>query len=214
MDIYRVCRTCLNESHTNLVSIHSAVNSHTDENAVKIEKDENYTNIAHILDDLTENKYVCISFFLFSDKMICNLSYWHGIDFFCFRFLQNSEVYPYPNKICRLCLNNLQNAYEFKRRCVSSFERLMKLSDFNTVYPEEFVEVKPFMQVDVDVLIDENVLSEDDDTNFDGGDGAHFNEDASNESTEPLVSNSIIFSYGISIPSIRLIVVFFPGFSV
>lgn len=62
MDIYRICRTCLNESQTNLVSIHSPLNSYNDNNLVKIENDENYTDISHILDDLTENKYVCISF--------------------------------------------------------------------------------------------------------------------------------------------------------
>lgn len=63
----------------------------------------------------------------------------------------------------------------------------MKLSDFNSVYPEEYVEVKPFMQVDVDVLIDDNVLSEENDTHFGGYDG-HFNEDESNEPIEPLVN--------------------------
>lgn len=61
MDIYRICRTCLNESHTSLVSIHSAVNVINDGNSMKREKDGNNTKIAHILDDLTENKYVCIS---------------------------------------------------------------------------------------------------------------------------------------------------------
>lgn len=83
-------------------------------------------------------------------------------------------------------MNNLQNAYEFKQRCVNAFERLMKLSDFNHAQPEEFVDVKPFMQVDVDVLIDENVLSEENDTHF-GIDDAYFNEDDSKESIEPMV---------------------------
>lgn len=64
MDIYRICRTCLNESHTSLVSIHSAVNVIDDGNSMKPEKDGNDIKIAHILDDVTENKYVCI-FLLF-----------------------------------------------------------------------------------------------------------------------------------------------------
>lgn len=65
MDIYRICRTCLNESHTNLVSIHSAVDPNNDDNLMKPEKDENYTEIANILDDLTEHKYVCTPCFFF-----------------------------------------------------------------------------------------------------------------------------------------------------
>lgn len=62
MDIYRICRTCLNESHTNLVSIHTAVNPYSDYSSMKTEND---INIANILDDLTENKYVCIFIILF-----------------------------------------------------------------------------------------------------------------------------------------------------
>lgn len=58
MEIYRICRTCLNESHTNLVSIDSPVNS--DDISMKPEKDVDYKKIANILDDLTENKYVSI----------------------------------------------------------------------------------------------------------------------------------------------------------
>lgn len=70
MDIYRICRTCLNESHTSLVSIHSAVNLNIDGNFMKPEKDENPTKIANILDDLTENKYVCIFIFFIKKKTI------------------------------------------------------------------------------------------------------------------------------------------------
>lgn len=53
MDIYRICRTCLNESTTSLVSIHSSAN--------EINDGDNFMNtdkIANILDYLTENKYV------------------------------------------------------------------------------------------------------------------------------------------------------------
>lgn len=64
MDIYRICRTCLNESHTSLVSIHSAANVIDDGNSMKPEKDGPTSKIANILDDLTENKYVCNFFFL------------------------------------------------------------------------------------------------------------------------------------------------------
>lgn len=97
-------------------------------------------------------------------------------------------MYPYPNKICRLCLNNLQNAFEFKQRCVSAFEKLMKLSDFNI--GERYGEINPFMRVDVDVLINENEndnRSEEIDAHFDGGDNTFFDEDESYEWIEPKV---------------------------
>lgn len=118
---------------------------------------------------------------------------------FFLRILQNSEVYPYPNKICSLCLNNLKNAFEFKQRCVNAFEKLMKLSDFNTVYTEEYDEVKPFMHVDV--LIDENdALNEENYTHFDEND-THFNEDETNEAIEPQVN---IFLNWVLLPQTHL----------
>lgn len=86
-------------------------------------------------------------------------------------------------------MNNLKNAYEFKKRCVSAFEKLMKLSDFDTDFnnvdtTEDYNEVKPFMHVDV-VLIDENdELSDENDTHF-GENGIDFNED---DAFEPQVS--------------------------
>lgn len=95
--------------------------------------------------------------------------------------MQNSDIYPYPNKICGLCLNNLKNAFDFKQRCVNAFEKLMKLSDFNTAYTDEYDGTKAFMQVDVDVLMDENVaISEENDTFFDGND-THVDGNESNE---------------------------------
>lgn len=91
--------------------------------------------------------------------------------------MQNAEVYPYPNKICTLCLNNLKNAYEFKKRCVSAFEKLMKLSDFNSVCTDDPYEEKPKPFMHVEVLIDEDdVLSDDNDAHFDDN-GIDFNED-------------------------------------
>lgn len=69
---------------------------------------------------------------------------------------------------------------------MNAFEKLMKLSDFNTVYTEEYDEVKPFMHVDV--LIDENdALNEENYTHFDEND-THFNEDETNEAIEPQVN--------------------------
>lgn len=99
-------------------------------------------------------------------------------------------MYPYPNKICGLCLSNLKNAYEFKQRCINAFDKLMRLSDFNTIYPNQSDETKPIMQVDVDVLIDENddAVSEEHDTYFDNDD-TFFNE---NESVEPQVNMAIV----------------------
>lgn len=57
----------------------------------------------------------------------------------------------------------MKNAYEFKKRCVGAFERLMKLSDFNSVYEptEDYNEVKPLIDENEDALSDEN------DTRFD-----------------------------------------------
>lgn len=63
----------------------------------------------------------------------------------------------------------------------------MKLSDFNAAYTEDCEEVKhePFMQVDVDVLIDENTMSEENDILFDGADG-HFEYDSDDSAEGPV----------------------------
>lgn len=99
--------------------------------------------------------------------------------------LQNAEVYPYPNKICTLCLNNLKAAYEFKKRCESAFEKLMKLSDFNSFGTDDPYEEKPKPFMHVEVLINEDdVLSDDNDAYF-GDNGIDFNED---DVIEPQVS--------------------------
>lgn len=52
-----MCRTCLNESNSNLISIYSDVTTDHDEISIKNEKDR---QIAKILDELTDNRYVCI----------------------------------------------------------------------------------------------------------------------------------------------------------
>lgn len=97
----------------------------------------------------------------------------YGLEF----SLQNAEVYPYPNKICTLCLNNLKNAYEFKKRSESAFEKLMRLSDFNSVCTDDVYEVKPKPFMHVEVLIDENdTLSDENDAHF-GDNGIDFDED-------------------------------------
>lgn len=98
-------------------------------------------------------------------------------------------MYPYPNKICTLCLNNLKNAYEFKKRCLSAFEKLMKLSDFNSVSTEDYNEVKPFMHVDVLIDDDNDILSEENDIHFDEN-NIDFDED---DTIEPQVN--IIFHF-------------------
>lgn len=70
---------------------------------------------------------------------------------------------------------------------MNAFEKLMRFSDFNSAYAEEYDEVKPsFVQVDVDVLIDENIISEENDTLLDDG---RFDDDESNESIDPPVMN-------------------------
>lgn len=64
MDIFRICRTCLNESHANLISIHSQVNPNEDDlstlktNHFENKLDESETSIISILDKLTGHKYV------------------------------------------------------------------------------------------------------------------------------------------------------------
>lgn len=50
---------------------------------------------------------------------------------------------------------------------MNAFEKLMKLSDFNSVSIEEYNEVKPFMHVDVLIDDDNDILSEENDTHFD-----------------------------------------------
>lgn len=51
-----MCRTCLNESNSNFISIYSDVSSDDDDLLVE---NENNRQIAKILDELTNNKYVC-----------------------------------------------------------------------------------------------------------------------------------------------------------
>lgn len=66
MDIFRICRTCSNQSHSNLVSIYSNLNfgkkdftTVYDDNSGN-SSNENQTQIRTFLDELTGNKYVRI----------------------------------------------------------------------------------------------------------------------------------------------------------
>lgn len=58
--MFCMCRTCLNESNGNLISIHSDVAY--DQNGLST-KSENRMQIANIIDEITGNKYVRISCF-------------------------------------------------------------------------------------------------------------------------------------------------------
>lgn len=67
MDIFCICRTCLNESDAELVSIYSYMVPSDDDPTTTSTSPNNHeidkyrTQISNILDDLTGNKYVCIS---------------------------------------------------------------------------------------------------------------------------------------------------------
>lgn len=65
MDIFRICRTCLNEPNTELISIFSDINPNdsNDPNTLDISVHNGETKISTILDELTGNKYVRIIFY-------------------------------------------------------------------------------------------------------------------------------------------------------
>lgn len=61
MDIFCICRICLNEPNTNFVSIYSHIlPNQSDFNDLIITSNNNQTQISSILDTLTGDKYVCI----------------------------------------------------------------------------------------------------------------------------------------------------------
>lgn len=56
MDTFCICRTCLIEPNTNLISIYSEITLNEND----LIKNENKTQITKLLDELTGNKYVSI----------------------------------------------------------------------------------------------------------------------------------------------------------
>lgn len=44
---------------------------------------------------------------------------------------QNATEFPYPDKICDICLNSLETAFRFKQSCERAFERLIKYTQVN-----------------------------------------------------------------------------------
>lgn len=62
MDIFSICRICLNQLNTNFVSIYSHLTpTQCDFNDSIITANNDQTQISSILDTLTGNKYVCIA---------------------------------------------------------------------------------------------------------------------------------------------------------
>lgn len=45
--------------------------------------------------------------------------------------------FPYPDKICDNCLNDLKTAFQFKLRCEIAFERLIKSTEVNNKCVEQ-----------------------------------------------------------------------------
>lgn len=65
MDIFCVCRTCLNESDAELISIYSDIFPNDNESTSSSNSQDNNRyriQIFSILDELTGEKYVCILF--------------------------------------------------------------------------------------------------------------------------------------------------------
>ncbi|XP_055325589.1 zinc finger protein 260-like isoform X2 [Sitodiplosis mosellana] len=111
MDIFCICRICLIEPNTNLISIYSNIipNQRDDTNIVT---KSNQIQISSILDALTENKY-------------------------------NSNDFPYPDRICEQCLNDLKATFEFKCRCEIACEQLMRLNAVSNGLDEQNIELQP-----------------------------------------------------------------------
>ncbi|XP_031638605.1 zinc finger protein 383-like [Contarinia nasturtii] len=114
MDIFCICRTCLNEPSSDLISIYSPITP----NQVELieSKNDSETQISSILDELTGNTY-------------------------------SVREFPYPDKICELCLAALKAAFQFRQQCEITFKELKKLSkdnsSFNELQPP--LEVKPIL---------------------------------------------------------------------
>lgn len=71
--------------------------------------------------------------------------------------MQNSIQFPYPDKICERCFNELKVAFDFNQRCTDAFEQLIKLSEENDKKAIEFTsvdEIKPIVEVEIDSQID------------------------------------------------------------
>lgn len=82
-------------------------------------------------------------------------------------FFQSSRDFPYPDKICELCLAALKTAFEFRNRCEFAFKELIKLSQVSNGVNElePVLEIKPILLepkldiVDANSAIDfENIL--------------------------------------------------------
>lgn len=52
---------------------------------------------------------------------------------------QTANEFPYPDKICEICLNDLRAAFDFKHRCEIAFEQLMTISEVNNKCDEQII---------------------------------------------------------------------------
>lgn len=87
MDIFCVCRTCLNESDAELVSIYSDIFPNDNESTSSSDSQDNNTyriQIFSILDELTGEKYVCILFCIQNNAVF--------LDLFFFSISENQRV--------------------------------------------------------------------------------------------------------------------------
>lgn len=63
-----------------------------------------------------------------------------------FFLFQNSIEFPYPDKICEMCLKHLKSVVEFKHRCEIAFEQLIKLNDASNKIGEQNIEHQPTVE--------------------------------------------------------------------
>lgn len=112
----------------------------------------NQIQICTILDAFTENKYVCIRFLLaisFNIRLkIPNLMIF-------FLLFQSSNEFPYPDKVCEQCLNDLKTAYEFKRRCEIACEQLIKLNEVSNGLGEQNNEPQSYLDNEKPIFIEQ-----------------------------------------------------------
>lgn len=157
MDIFCICRTCLNEPSTNLVSIYEEINLNQgdlNDSNTATNKNNQKQQISNILDAFTANKYVCIiSFILYNSFNMLIFSFL----FIC--LFQNSIQFPYPDKICESCLNDLKTAVEFKHQCENVFEQLIKLEGVSIKLSDEIVELQPALDTEKPIFVDATLNS-------------------------------------------------------